>query len=73
MTIWQEPAFRQSVKVVTDPWGHIMNNYLDMWAWCFLHTWYMPFKMPSLHNDAEKFVSTVTLNGAKAWNICRPG
>lgn len=76
MIIWQDPAIRQSVKIFTDPVEHIMNNYLDMWTWWLLQTWYMPFKIPALHNDAEKFVSTFTLNGARAaraWNMCRPG
>ena len=72
MIHWQDPAIRQSVKVATDPVEHFVNNYLDMWSWWFLHTWFLPFKMPSIHSDADKFVSQFTLNGIKAANLCQP-
>ncbi len=71
MIPWHNTTFRQNVKTATDPWGQFMNTYLDTWAWCFLHIWYAPFKIPALHNDAEKFVSQFTLNGMKS-NICKP-
>ncbi len=72
MIHWQDPAFRQSVRIATDPVEQFVNNYLDMWAWWFLQSWYMPFKMPGIYSDVDKFVSQFTLNGVKSSNICKP-
>jgi hypothetical protein len=72
MIHWQDPAFRQRVRIATDPVEQFVNNYLDTWAWWFLHCWYMPLKMPGMYSDVDKFVSQFTLNGVKSSNLCKP-
>jgi hypothetical protein len=63
MTGW-EPT-RQHLNSYAD-W------YWDCWAWSLLNTWFVPFQIPSLHGDVDKWISQFTLNGIKAGSICRP-
>ncbi len=71
MIHWQDSRVRQSVKMATEPFESYVNNYVDAWAWWMLHLWFLPFKVPSIHSDADKFVSQFTLNGIKASNLCK--
>lgn len=36
-----------------------------------LNLWYIPFRMPELHSDADRWVSQFSLNGIKATSICK--
>lgn len=72
MTHWQDPAFRKNFRACFGLWEPYVNNYIDSWAWWTLQIWYLPFKIPSMHSEADRWVSQFTLNGIKS-NLCRPG
>jgi hypothetical protein len=45
------------------------NRYLD-WCWdnsvyTLLNAWYMPFRMPEMFSEADRWASQFTLNGIK--------
>jgi hypothetical protein len=50
----------------------IMNWYIDQWTWCFLQLYFLPFRMPSIMGETDKWVSSVSMNGARWANMCRP-
>jgi hypothetical protein len=46
-----------------------VNSYADWYwdsaAWSMLNLWYMPFRMPDMFSDADRWASQFTLNGIK--------
>lgn len=45
---------------------------LELSAWLFLQWYYLPFRMPELMGETEKWVSSVSLNGSRWSNLCKP-
>lgn len=76
MTNWQTswPEFSKLTgwEIVRQPLDTYVNWWWDSAAWTFINLWYLPYRMPSIHSEADKWVSQFTLNGIKAANICRP-
>jgi len=76
MTNWQTSWPEWSRITGWDVARQPMNNYVNWWwdctAYTFLNLWFLPYRMPSIHSDVDKFVSQFTLNGIKAANICKP-
>ena len=70
MTHWQDPAFRKNFRACFGPWEPCINFYVDNWAWWTLHLWYLPFKVPSVYSEADRWVSQFTLNGIRRTNLC---
>lgn len=71
MIHWQDSVFRQGLGQTLAPADQWINNYLDAWAWWYLHTWFLPFKMPGLYSDVDNIVSQFTLNGIRSSNLCQ--
>lgn len=71
-TFWPEWSRITGWDIVRVPLDNYVNWYWDCTAWTLLNTWFVPFRMPSMHSDADKWVSQFSLNGIKAGNICRP-
>jgi len=45
---------------------------MDYQIWLFLQWHYLPFRIPSLMGETDKWVSAVTLNGIRSSNLCKP-
>lgn len=69
---WKQISQVTGWEFVRQPLDNYVNWYWDCAAWTLLNLWYIPFRMPELHSDTDKWVSQFTLNGIKAGNICRP-
>jgi hypothetical protein len=52
------------------------NDVIDWWfdyaIWLMMQNYYAPYRMPENLGDVEKWVQTVSLNGVKSTNLCRP-
>jgi hypothetical protein len=76
MTSWQVGCKEWSKltgwELVRQPLDNYVNWYFDCISWTLLNTWFIPFRMPEIHSDTDKWVSQFTLNGLKSTNICRP-
>jgi hypothetical protein len=70
--LWPEWSRITGWNIIREPLDNYVNWYWDCAAWSLLNTWFVPFRMPSMHSEADKWVSQFTLNGIKAGNICRP-
>jgi hypothetical protein len=57
---------------------HTRNNtvldwYLDQYMWYMMQVYFAPYRLPDLFSDADKWVASVSTNGARWPNLCRPG
>lgn len=68
---WQQISEFTGWELVRQPADAWVNWYWDCAAWSLLNTWYIPFRMPGIHSDVDRWVSQFTLNGIKASNICQ--
>jgi hypothetical protein len=50
----------------------MLNYFIDQYAWYFLQMYYLPFKIPALMGETDKWVSAVSLNGIRSSNLCKP-
>ncbi len=71
-TNWKDISKIAGWDLARQPLDNYVNWYWDCVAHTFLNIWFIPFRMPELHSDVDKFVSQFSLNGIKATNICRP-
>jgi hypothetical protein len=69
---WPEWSRVTGWNVMREPLDNYVNWYWDCAAYSFLNLWFMPYRMPGIHSDVDKFVSQFSLNGIKSFNICRP-
>ena len=69
---WQEISQLTGRELIRKPMDQYVNWYWDSVAYTLLNIWFIPFRMPELHSEADKWVSQFTLNGIKAGNVCRP-
>jgi len=69
---WQEISQITGWELIRKPVDQYINWYSDCVSWTFLNLFYLPYRMPSIHSDVDKWVSQFTLNGIKTGNICRP-
>lgn len=49
-----------------------MNSLIDYSVWMFLQWCFLPYKMPSIMGETDKWVSSVSMNGARWANMYRP-
>jgi hypothetical protein len=67
----------QQVSQVTgwEPIRLHLNSYVDWYwdcaAWTYLNLWFVPFRMPELYSDTDRWVSQFSLNGIKSSSICK--
>jgi hypothetical protein len=74
-----KPVLDDMYNIVKDMYENNLlqpvNSYADWWwdctAWTFLNLYYLPYRIPSIHSDVDRWVSQFSLNGIKS-NICRP-
>lgn len=71
-TSYQEISKLTGWEILRQPLNTYANWYFDCINWTFLNLWYLPYRMPGVYSDVDKWVSQFTLNGIKANNICRP-
>jgi len=50
----------------------MLNWYIDYYTWLLLQWYFLPYRIPSIHSDADKWVSQVSLNGVRWANLCKP-
>ena len=50
----------------------IINMFIDQWVWTVLNWYYLPYRMPDIMSDADKWVQQVSTNGARWSNVCKP-
>jgi hypothetical protein len=48
-----------------------VNNIMDLYAWMFVQTWFMPYYMLGKQDEWKKWMIT-SPNGIWAGNICKP-
>ena len=48
-----------------------MNALIDFNVWMFLQLYFLPYRLPQYGSEVDKWISVVSLNGAKG-NICKP-
>ena len=68
---WQQISEFTGWEVIRQPADTWVNWYWDCAAWSLSNFWYIPFRMPSIHSDVDRWVSQFTLNGIKATSICK--
>ena len=51
--------------------GQPLNKFLEYQAWTFLQLWYAPTKLLVHATEVDDFISQVSLNGMKSFNICK--
>jgi squalene cyclase len=71
-TSWQEISKLTGWELIRQPLDAYVNWWWDCTAYTFLNLYFLPYRMPGIHSEADKWVSQFTLNGIKASNICRP-
>ena len=49
-----------------------MNPLIDYGVWMLLQWYFLPYKMPSIMGETDKWVSSVSMNGARWANLCKP-
>lgn len=69
---WPEWSRITGWNVMREPLDNCANWYWDCVAHSFLQAWFLPYRMPGIHSDVDRFVSQFTLNGIKSFNLCRP-
>ena len=47
------------------------GDVMDLYVWFWLQGWFMPHYIIGKQDEWKKW-SNVSLNGVKAWSICRP-
>jgi hypothetical protein len=50
----------------------ILDEMINVYVWWCLNWYFSFYRIPTQADDFEKFLGTVSLNGIKAGNICRP-
>jgi len=48
-----------------------IEEVLDLQIWCFLQAWFMPYYIIGKQDEWKKWAS-VSLNGIKSYNLCKP-
>lgn len=71
-TSWKEISKITGWNLIRQPLDVYVNWWWDSAAWTLLNMYYLPYRMPGIHSDVDKWVSQFTLNGIKSGNICRP-
>lgn len=69
---WQQVSELTGWEYLRRPMDTWINWYCDCATWSCLNFWYLPYRMPEIHSDVDKFVSQFSLNGIKAGTICQP-
>ncbi len=71
-TFWPEWNRISGCGILRQPIDNYANWYWDCVAHTFLNLWFLPYRMPGIHSDVDKWVSQFTLNGIKATSLCNP-
>ena len=69
------PAFSDMYKKITienHPIVKITNSVLEYQMWLFLQLYFAPYRLATMSDDLDKFISRVSLNGIKSSNLCKP-
>ena len=48
------------------------DTILDMYGWFWLQGWFMPYYVIGKQDEWKDYFTSVTLNGLKPINLCRP-
>jgi hypothetical protein len=67
---WQEILQLTGQEFMRQPIDVYVNWWLDCTVWTYVNLWFLPYRMPGLHSDVDKFVSQFTLNGIRS-NLCK--
>ena len=49
-----------------------MDAIVDSYVWWFLQLYFLPFRLPGIMGETDKWISSVSMNGIKAANLCKP-
>lgn len=50
----------------------LVNNWIDQWVWTALWLSYLPYRLPDIMSDTDKWAQQVSTNGARWSNLCKP-
>lgn len=67
---WPEWSRVTGWDILREPLDNYVNWYWDCASYTFLNLWFLPYRVPSIHSDVDKWVSQFTLNGIKSTSIC---
>jgi hypothetical protein len=62
----------ERMAIENHPIVKITNSILDYQMWLFLQMYFMPFRMATMGSDVDKWISSVSMNGLKSFNLCQP-
>ena len=60
-----------SLPQANNLWFEPINKLIDYNVWIFLQYYYLPMRIIAKGDDVDQFISQFSLNGIKAFNICR--
>ncbi|CAB5214813.1 hypothetical protein UFOVP190_273 [uncultured Caudovirales phage] len=69
------PAFSEMYERMAyrnHPVVKLTGELMNMQVWLMLNIWFLPYKLPGMLGDIEEVVRSVTLNGIKSSNPCKP-
>jgi hypothetical protein len=69
------PAFSEMYERMayrTHPAVKLAGEMINAQMWIMLNIWFLPYKLPGMFGDIEEVISSVTLNGIKSSNLCKP-
>ena len=54
------------------PLNDYVNWMIDCNTWTFMQLWAAPFMLPGRLGEIERWTQTVSLNGIRSGNLCKP-
>jgi len=52
--------------------SQLPSNPIDLGTWIFLQWYFLPYRIPALMGETDKWISSVSMNGARWTTICKP-
>ena len=50
----------------------MVNWYIETCMWGFTQIWAAPYRMPGKMGEIEQWTKTVSLDGMRSFNMCKP-
>jgi hypothetical protein len=54
------------------PVNSFVNCYVETCVWSFMQIWAAPYRLPGNMGEIERWTQTVSLNGIRSSNLCKP-
>jgi hypothetical protein len=71
-TDWNKVNPKHGMGILWLPANNFINWYVETCMWNFMQLWAAPYHLPGKMGEIEKWTQTVSLNGIRSSNICKP-